>query len=313
MATADRESGRPRHMQGNRMSKRKLSWYRGWEPWLMLLPTLIGLAIFRLGPMLGSLVISFTDWNMLLPPNFVGLDNYRELLVDPAFLKVVGNTFLFSLVYVAGVMALGLALALLLDRKAKGIGFFRGAFYSPVVTSAVAVGIVWSWILSPRYGILNQLLSAMGLKEVYWLGDPAIALVVVAVIQVWKMTGYYMILFLAGLQEIPDTLKEAAVVDGANARQRFFKVVLPLLSPTTFFVLNVAIIDSFKNFEIIYAMTKGGPQNATDTLVYDVYLNGFVHFRLGYASAVSYVLLAFVGVVTAINFIAKKRWVKYQY
>lgn len=295
------------------MSKRTLSWYRGWEPWLMLLPTVVGLAIFRLGPMLGSLVISFTDWNMLLPPAYIGFDNYRELFQDPAFLQVVGSTFLFSLVYVAGVMVLGLGLALLLNRKSKGIGFFRGAFYSPVITSAVAVGIVWSWILSPRYGILNQFFAAIGLKEVYWLGDPKLALVVVAVIQVWKMTGYYMILFLSGLQDIPDTLQEAAVVDGANPRQRFFKVTLPLLSPTTFFVLNVAIIDSFKNFEIVYAMTKGGPQNATNTLVYDVYLNGFVHFRLGYASAISYVLLIVVAVITALNFIAKKRWVKYQY
>jgi multiple sugar transport system permease protein len=263
--------------------------------------------------MLGSLVISFTDWNMLLPPAYIGFDNYRELFQDPAFLQVVGSTFLFSLVYVVGVMVLGLALALLLNRKSKGIGFFRGAFYSPVITSAVAVGIVWSWILSPRYGILNQFFTAIGLKEVYWLGDPKLALVVVAVIQVWKMTGYYMILFLSGLQDIPDTLQEAAVVDGANPRQRFFKVTLPLLSPTTFFVLNVAIIDSFKNFEIVYAMTKGGPQNATNTLVYDVYLNGFVHFRLGYASAISYVLLIVVAVITALNFIAKKRWVKYQY
>jgi len=279
----------------------------------MLLPTVIGLAIFRLGPMLGSLVISFTDWNMLLPPTYIGFDNYKELFQDPAFLQVVGSTFLFSLVYVVGVMVLGLGLALLLNRKSKGIGFFRGAFYSPVITSAVAVGIVWSWILSPRYGVLNQFFTAIGLKEVYWLGDPKLALVVVAVIQVWKMTGYYMILFLSGLQDIPDTLQEAAVVDGANPRQRFFKVTLPLLSPTTFFVLNVAIIDSFKNFEIVYAMTKGGPQNATNTLVYDVYLNGFVHFRLGYASAISYVLLIVVAVITALNFIAKKRWVKYQY
>jgi len=295
------------------MRKRKLSWYRGWVPYVMLIPTVIGLLIFRLGPLLGSLAISFTDWNMLTPATFVGLANYEEMFQNPSFMQTAENTFLFSLVYVVGVMVLGLVLALFLNRKAKGIGFFRAAFYSPVVTSAVAVGIVWSWILSPRLGILNQLLSALGLNEVYWLGNPKLALFVVAMIQVWKMTGYYMILFLAGLQDIPDTIEEAAIVDGANGRQRFFKVTLPLLSPTTFFVLNVAIIDSFKNFEIIYAMTRGGPQNATNTLVYDIYINGFVHFRLGYASAVSYFLLACVAVITIINFIVKKRWVKYQY
>jgi multiple sugar transport system permease protein len=295
------------------MRKRKLSWYRGWVPYVMLIPTVIGLLIFRLGPLLGSLAISFTDWNMLTPATFVGLANYKEMFQNPSFIQTAENTFLFSLVYVVGVMVLGLVLALFLNRKAKGIGFFRAAFYSPVVTSAVAVGIVWSWILSPRLGILNQLLSALGLNEVYWLGNPKLALFVVAMIQVWKMTGYYMILFLAGLQDIPNTIQEAAIVDGANGRQRFFTVTLPLLSPTTFFVLNVAIIDSFKNFEIIYAMTRGGPQNATNTLVYDIYINGFVHFRLGYASTVSYFLLACVAVITIINFIVKKRWVKYQY
>jgi len=279
----------------------------------MLIPTVIGLLIFRLGPLLGSLAISFTDWNMLTPATFVGLANYKEMFQNPSFIQTAENTFLFSLVYVVGVMVLGLVLALFLNRKAKGIGFFRAAFYSPVVTSAVAVGIVWSWILSPRLGILNQLLSALGLNEVYWLGNPKLALFVVAMIQVWKMTGYYMILFLAGLQDIPNTIQEAAIVDGANGRQRFYTVTLPLLSPTTFFVLNVAIIDSFKNFEIIYAMTRGGPQNATNPLVYDIYINGFVHFRLGYASTVSYFLLACVAVITIINFIVKKRWVKYQY
>lgn len=295
------------------MSKHKLSWYRVWVPYVMLIPTMIGLLIFRLGPLLGSLAISFTDWNMLTSATFVGLANYKEMFHNPSFIQTAKNTFIFSLIYVLGVMFLGLSLALLLNKKAKGIGFFRGAFFSPVVTSAVAVGIVWSWILSPRLGILNQLLLALGLNEVYWLGDPKLALPVVAVIQVWKMTGYYMILFLAGLQDIPDTIREAAIVDGANGRQRFFKVTLPLLSHMTFFVLNVAIIDSFKNFEIIYAMTKGGPQNATNTLVYDVYINGFIHFRLGYASAVSYFLLACVAIITIINFIVKKRWVKSQY
>ncbi|HOX32075.1 MAG TPA: sugar ABC transporter permease [Spirochaetales bacterium] len=295
------------------MSSRKLSWYRPGDPWLMLLPTVAGLALFRLGPMLGSLLLGFADWNMLTPPAFIGLGNYTELLADPVFPAVLRSTLEFSLLYVAGVMALGLAIALLLDRKARGIGFFRAAFYSPVITSAVAVGIVWSWLLSPRYGLLNNLLATLGLPEPYWLGDPRLALPTVAIVQVWKMSGYYMIIFLAGLQGIPHSLIEASKIDGASPRQRFFTIILPLLSPTTFFVLNVALIDSFKNFELIYAMTKGGPQNATNTLVYDVYLNGFVHYRTGYASALSYVLLACVALVTGLSFLAKKRWVKYQY
>ncbi|MDI9426641.1 MAG: sugar ABC transporter permease, partial [Spirochaetota bacterium] len=180
-------------------------------------------------------------------------------------------------------------------------------------TSAVAIGIIWSWILSPQVGILNILVKSVGLKPPNWLGDTHWALLTVSVIQVWKMAGYYMVLFLAGLQSIPDSVKEAAVVDGANSLQLFFHVTLPMLSPTTFFVLTVAMIDSFKNFELIYTMTRGGPQSSTTTLVYDVYVYGFVHYRMGYASAVAYVLMVLVGAITIANFYIKKRWVTNSY
>ena len=210
-------------------------------------------------------------------------------------------------------MIFGLFLAVLLNRKMKGISFFRSAFYTPVVTSAVAVGIVWTWILSPKYGILPVFLQKLHITSPYWLSDPKIALFTVAIVQVWKMSGYYMILFLAGLQQIPENLHEAAIIDGASRRKVFTRITLPLLSPTTFFILIVGIIDSFKNFELIYVMTKGGPQNATNTLVYDVFLNAFSYYRMGYSSSVAYVLFAIVGAITIFNFYGKKRWVQYQY
>jgi len=295
------------------MAKRGLRWYGPLAPWILLAPTLLGLIVFRIVPIGGSLYLSFTDWNLLRNPEFVGLENYKEAFADPAFLQVVENTLFFSLIYVVGVMVLGLALAVLVNRKMRGSNFFRACYYLPVVTSAVAVGIVWSWMLSPRYGAINLLLEALGIKPPYWLGDPAWALPTVAFIQVWKMAGYYMMIFLAGLQDIPLSVKEAAIVDGANPRQTFFRVTLPMLSPTTFFVFTVALIDSFKNFELIYAMTRGGPQNATNTLVYDVYLNAFVHYRMGYSSAVAYILMAIVGFATLLNFYVKKHWVRTQY
>lgn len=295
------------------MKRSMLSWYKPWDPWFFLIPTLLGLFVFRLGPIVTAFIIGFTDWNILGKMHFIGLSNYSELLSSSDFYQILGNTIVFSLIYVIGVMVFGLLLALMLNQNLKGMKFFRSAFYTPVVTSAVAVGIIWLWILSPKYGVLNILLEKMGITAPYWIGDPKFALFTVSIIQVWKMSGYYMILFLAGLQLIPESLKEAALIDGAGKIKTFFKITIPLLSPTTFFVLSVSIIDSFRNFELIYSMTRGGPQNATNTLVYDVYLNAFVYYRMGYSSALAYVLLAIVAVLTLFNFTIKKRWVQYQY
>lgn len=290
------------------MKKKQLSWHGKFTPWLFLLPTLIGLLVFRLIPIVWALVLSLTRWNLLGSPTFIGIQNYIEAFNDTLFLQTVSNTVQFSIIYVFGSMILGLLLAVLINIKIKGIEFFRAIIYLPVITSAVAVGIVWNWILGPNLGLVHKIFDYFNLTAPYWIGDPKIALKTVASVQVWKMAGYYMILFLAGLQGISSETIEAATVDGANPRQRFFKIILPMLSPTVFFVLTVAIIDSFKNFELIYAMTKGGPQNSTNTLVYSVYLNAFEYFRIGYASSVAFVLLIFVGILTAFNFYVKKHW-----
>ena len=288
--------------------KQKYRWHSRLTPWILILPTLIGLVVFRLIPIVSSLVLSFTKWNLITDPKFIGVKNFTELFSDPDFWKILGNTLKITAGYVVGGMVFGLLLALLVNNRIKGMNFFRAAIYMPVITSAVAVGIVWTRILGPKYGILDFLLSKMGITAPYWLQDPNLAIWTVTFVQVWKMSGYYMILFLAGLQAISKEVIEASVVDGATPAQRLFRVTIPMLSPTTFFVLTVAIMDAFKNFELIYAMTKGGPQNATNTLVYSVYLNAFSYNRVGYAEAIAWVLMLVVGILTVFNFYVKKYW-----
>jgi multiple sugar transport system permease protein len=288
--------------------KQKYRWHSRLTPWILILPTLIGLVVFRLIPIVSSLVLSFTKWNLITDPKFIGVKNYTELFSDPDFWKILGNTLKITAGYVVGGMVFGLLLALLVNNRIKGMNFFRAAIYMPVITSAVAVGIVWTRILGPKYGILDFLLGKLGITAPYWLQDPNLAIWTVTFVQVWKMSGYYMILFLAGLQAISKEVIEASVVDGATPAQRLFRVTIPMLSPTTFFVLTVAIMDAFKNFELIYAMTKGGPQNATNTLVYSVYLNAFSYNRVGYAEAIAWVLMLVVGILTVFNFYVKKYW-----
>jgi multiple sugar transport system permease protein len=290
------------------MKENKLKWHGKFTPWLFLIPTIVGLIVFKLIPIFTAFYLSFTRWNLIGNPKFVGLDNFKEAFHSTHFLQTLQNTFGFSILYIIGSMVFGLFLAVLINKKMKGMSFFRALIYLPVVTSSVAVGIVWNWILGPNVGLVAKLLLSIGINAPYWLADTTFALNTVASVQVWKMSGYYMILFLAGLQAIDYQVIEASVVDGANSFQRFFRVTFPMLAPTTFFVLSVSIIDSFKNFELIYAMTKGGPQNSTNTLVYDVYLNAFQFFRIGYASSISMVLLIFVAIITAINFYIKKQW-----
>ncbi len=283
-------------------------WHSAYTPWLFVLPTLIGLFIFRLIPIAASLYLGFTDWNLLRDPVFIGFENFKELFHEEEFYQIVWNTVYLTFWYVVGSMVIGLLLAVLINHKLKGMNFFRAAIYMPVITSSVAVGIVWSWLLGPKFGLVDIILTKIGITAPYWLSDTKYALSTLTFVQVWKMAGYYMILFLAGLQSISKDVIEASIVDGASSRQRLFKITIPMLSPTTFFVLTVAVMDAFKNFELIHAMTHGGPKNATNTLVYAVYLNAFMYYRVGYAEAIAYVLLALVGALTLLNFIIKKKW-----
>lgn len=279
-------------------------------PWLFVLPTIVGLALFRVGPIVAAFLVSFTRWNVISSPQWQGLANYRELMSSEIFWRVLKNTVLFSVTYVPGVMVCGLLLAILVNTKLKGITFFRGLYYLPVITSTVAIGVVWSWILSPRFGALPRILNNLGVMNVpSFLGDSRYALLTLVVVYIWKMSGYHMILFLAGLQNIPEVYYEAAKIDGATPWQLLRHVTLPLLSTTTFFIMIIALIQSLQTFDLTFAMTEGGPNNASATLSFFTYVNAFVHFRMGYAASMAFVLFLIVGSITLANFWARKYWV----
>lgn len=282
-------------------------------PYLFILPMLIGLLVFRLLPIGASFGISFTSWNVFSPPRWIGLENYRTLLASPIFWEVARNTVVFAAVFVPLVMGLGLSLALLVNQKLRGSTFFRGVFFMPYITSIVAVALAWKWILATRFGLLNNaLIDWFGVRSPpSWLGDPSLALFAVAFVLAWQSAGFQMLLFLAGLQNIDESLKEAATIDGATKFQVFRHITLPLLSPITFFVLVISLIASSQTFEVTYALTGGGPQRASTTLAFYIYQNAFVHFQMGFASALSYMLLLFVGTLTLVNFFARRRWVHY--
>ena len=287
--------------------------YAKFTPFLFILPMLVGLLIFRLIPIGFSFGISFTSWNIFSPPRWIGLDNYRTLLQSPAFWEVARNTVVFALVFVPLVMGLGLSLAVLVNQKLRGSTFFRGVFFMPYITSIVAVALAWKWILATRFGLLNNaLMDWFGVQyPPSWLGDPRYALFAVAFVLAWQSAGFQMLLFLAGLQNIDESLKEAAMIDGATKSQVFRHITLPLLSPITFFVLIISLIASSQTFEVTYALTGGGPQRASTTLAFYIYQNAFVHFQMGFASSLAYTLLLFVGGLTLVNFFLRRRWVHY--
>lgn len=280
-------------------------------PYLFILPMLLGLILFRFVPIIASFLISFTDWRGTRPPVFVGLGNYAELINSPVFWTVFFNTFKFAALFVPGVMILGLALALLVNQKLKGIAFFRGVYYLPAITSMVAVALVWNWIFTSRYGIINHVLRTYFSvsSPPNWLSSADTALLVLVIVSIWKSAGLPMMIYLAGLKGIPAYLYEAARIDGANAWQQFRYITLPMLTPVTFFVLIITLFDAFGTFEVTFAMTQGGPLHASSTLPFYIYNNAFNFFRYGFSSALAYVLLLVVLAVTFVNFRYRSRWV----
>ncbi|MCF7890132.1 sugar ABC transporter permease [Candidatus Bipolaricaulota bacterium] len=257
--------------------------------------------------------MSFTEWNIMGDIEWVGLANYKEMFASGDFWIVLRNTGVFTLIYVPGALFAGFLLSLVINVKVKAVSFFRALFFSPLVTSAVAIGMAWSWILSPKFGILNYFINAaLGIEGPAWLGNPDTALMAVALVFIWKEAGFYMIIFLAGLQNIPNSLYEVASVDGASWWHKLRKITLPLLTPTTFFALIIAVFRLWQHFQLVYAMTKGGPGISSTTLPYSIYQNAFVFYNMGYASALAYVFVLIVGAITALNFYYKSRWVTYQ-
>lgn len=275
--------------------------------WVMLAPSVIGFLMFMLIPVVATFVLSFMDYDMLEPPKFVGFKNYIAMFKDSITWQVTGNTILYTVLTVPVGMVLSLILAVALDQKIGFRRFYRAAFFLPSITSMVVVAIVWQWIYNPEYGLLNYALSFVGISPKKWLISSSTALVSLAIVGVWKRLGYDMLIFLSGLQGISTSYYEAAKLDGANKWQQFRFITLPLLTPTTFFVFVMAIINSFQVFDQVMLMTKGGPGRSSSVLVHYLYQNAFQYFKMGYACALAYLLFFIVMLLTAFNMRMEKK------
>lgn len=272
-------------------------------------PSLVLLLVFSVAPILAAGVISFFEWNLLTPPRFVGLGNFRELAADSTFRAALGHTVVFILGYLPVVTAAGLGLAALLNRRSRAAGVSRVLFFMPVVSAWVAVALMWKWMLNPRFGVVNWLLAGLGIEGPAWLFDRGWAMAAVIGASVWKDAGFVMILFLAGLQAIDPEYGEAARVDGASRFQIFWRVTFPLLTPTVFLVLVILLINSFQVFEQVWILTGGGPLGSTTVVVEQIVKNAFSFGRMGYAAAMSWVLFAVILTVTLVQTRLQRRWV----
>ena len=278
-----------------------------------LFPSLLGLLIFKVGAMLYSLYISFTEWNLFGDPEFVGLQNYIEIFHDDRFYEALKNTILFIVGYLPIVVVLSLGIAVLLNSKVKGVNVFRGLFFLPVITSWVAVSMIWKGLLNPEFGVINSVIEAFGGTGPAWLQNPLFVIPAVIMVSVWKDVGFLSIIFLGGLQGISQEYYEASRIDGANKWQQFKSITLPLLSPTTFYALIITIINSFQVFDQIWIMTSGEPTaDLVPVMVTEIYKNSFQYQKMGYATALSWILFLIIIAVTIFQNVMQKKWVYYE-
>lgn len=276
--------------------------------WSFILPNFIGFAVLTLVPMSAAFVIAFMEWDSYSPPEWVGFDNFERMLGNQSFWIALGNTAYYAAGHIPLTMLAALGLALLLNKRIRGLGFFRTTMFFPYITSLVAVAVVWNMLFNPTMGPINQFLEWIGVQDPPgWTTTSAWSMPAVIITSVWRDMGYYMVLYLAGLQAIPQEYYEAAEVDGANAWQRFWNITIPSLRPTTFFVLVMVTIASFKVFDLIVVMTDGGPGRSTLVLSQLIYREGIKENRFGYSSAISLVLFLIVLVFTVVQFRIQKR------
>ena len=291
-----------------RRRRGRLVWRNTMLGWSFLLPNFVGFAVLTLVPVALLFYYAFTSWDVFGGAQWSGRDNFRQMIHDASFWTALKNTVYYTVFHIPLTLAASLLLALLLNRKLRGVAFFRTVAFFPYITSIVAIAQVWNILFSPDYGPINDILRAIGIHHPPgWTVSGTWAMPAVIIVGTWREMGYYMLLFLAGLQTIPQQLYEAARVDGANARQRFMAVTLPGLRPTTFFVTVMLTIGSFKIFDLILVMTQGGPGQSTLVLSQYIYQKGFSENQFGYASALSIVLFAICFVVTVIQFLINKR------
>ncbi|NLJ61568.1 MAG: sugar ABC transporter permease [Firmicutes bacterium] len=276
--------------------------------WSFILPSLIGLGIFVYGSLVYSLYISFTSWDLLTPAKWIGFANYARAFRDESFIQCLYNTVYFLVAIVPLGIVFAMAMAMALNRQLPGIGFFRAAYYMPSITSTIAIGMVWLWIFNPDQGVLNAILKLIGVSNLpRWLESRVWAKPALSIMRLWQVSGYYMIMYLSGLQNIPNELYEAAEIDGATGWQKTRYVTVPLLSNTTFFATIMLIIEVFNLFEAVYVMTEGRPGGSTNTILYYIYAQAFQRYRMGYASAMAWILFVILFVITLIQFAARRR------
>ncbi|MCG9596362.1 sugar ABC transporter permease [Vibrio sp. Isolate25] len=279
---------------------------------LFTAPLLIPLVAFWLVPFGYSIYISFTDWDYISPEyDFIGLENYQYMIEDFEFTQALLNTFWFSLGVVIPTVVLGLIFALLLHKNFAGSQFYRAVIFSPWITPTVAVSIVWSWVFESKSGLANQILMSIGFDKIAWLEQGDTAMVAVIIVTIWQAIGWTMLFYISALNKIPSSLYEASLIDGCSSLTRFFKITLPLVSPTTFFLLVVNIINAVQAFDQFQILTQGGPGGETRTLLYLFYQQAFERYEMGPAAATSLVIFLITGLLALANTYIGKRWVYY--
>lgn len=294
-------------------NKSRRNYYTGQTAILFGLPALIPLFVFWVWPMIYSLYLSFTDWDFISPKyNYVGVVNYTDLLTSTDFAKVLWNTLYFTVGSVVPTLIGGLALALLLNRKIKGIGLYRTILFSPWVTPTVAVSIVWSWIFEPSVGLANFLLNLVHLPKLQWMQSSAWAMPAILIVTIWKSVGWAMIFYLEALQKVPKELYEAADIEGASPWSKLRRVTLPLISPTTFFLVIINTVNALQAYDQIQVLTQGGPAGATRTILYLYYQAAFEQFNMGQATAVATVLVVITVILSVVQFVLARKWVYYE-
>ncbi len=281
--------------------------------YLFIAPSLVGFVLFSLFPLVLTLILSVSEWNLvsgLKGIHLVGFGNFRELMTDPSFWDSLKNNFKFVLFALPALLVLSFTLAILIQKFAYGKKLFKTIFFFPYISSVVAIATVWRVIFQPSYGPINQILMSIGVQNPpKWLLDPNWALPTIAMMYIWQELGYYILIFVTGLQSISDTLYEAAEIDGANRWQQIRHITIPLVSPTTFFLFITGMISTFKIFDAVHILTQGGP--GTSVLVYYLYKVSFQYYRIGYGSAIAVVLFLIVFAITAAQMKMQKRWVHY--
>lgn len=282
-------------------------------PLFFILPAIIPLFIFWIYPMVRSLLISFTDWDYVSPEfEYVGFSNYTGLLSDPAFYSVLLNTLVFSMGVVIPCVSGGLLLALFVGGSGKGMGIYRALIFSPWVTPTVAVSIVWSWIYEPNVGLANWLLNLLHLPALEWTSSSTWAMPAVIIVSIWKGVGWAMIFYLNALKRVPVSLYEAAALDGAGKWRQFLHITVPIISPTTLFLVVITSIDALQAYDQIQVLTQGGPAGSTRTMLYFYYQTAFEEFNMGKATATAILLVIITAVFSFIQFWLSRRWVHYQ-